>query len=337
MQQLKLLPKLSKNSIKELKKGKNLLAFSGGVDSTALFFILNVNKIEFDMAMVDYGIREQSKKECEYASTLAKRYDKKLYLKKADLGLSNFEHNARVFRYDFFKEIIKNDGYTHLITAHQLNDKLEWFLMQFAKGAGLVELLGFDEIRKREGYTLIRPLIETSKDELLDFLQTNDIDYFVDESNFDTKYKRNYFRKNFTNDFLKEYKKGIINSFRYLDIDKNLLAESQIHKKIKKLYIIKDSFNDITNLRAIDKIFKELGYLLSKKQKDEIIQKRDVVISDHFAVAFSNGFIYISPFLKVTMDKKFKEKCRIQKIPPKIRGYIYNELKAKSIELGAFI
>ncbi len=329
MQQLKHLPKLSSNSIKELKSSKNLLAFSGGVDSTALFFILKEKKIDFDMAMVDYGLRAQSKKECKYASLLAKKYDKKLYLKKADLKLSNFEHNARVFRYDFFKEIIKKYNYTHLITAHQLNDKLEWFLMQFTKGAGLVELLGFDEIRKREDYTLVRPLVEISKDELLQFLQVNNIKYFVDESNFDTKYKRNYFRKIFTDTLSKEYKKGIIRSFKYLEIDKNLLDTSTIYKKIKKLYILKDSLNDITNQRAIDKVFKELGYLLSKKQKDEIIQKKDVVISDRFAVAFSNGFIYISPFLKVIMDKKFKEKCRVQKIPPKIRGYIYKELSGK--------
>lgn len=337
MQQLKKLPELSTNSIKELKKGKNLLAFSGGVDSTALFFILNANNINFDMATVDYGIREQSVKECEYARALAKRFDKKLYLKKADLGLSNFEHNARIFRYDFFKEIIKNNGYTHLITAHQLNDKLEWFLMQFTKGAGLVELLGFDEIRKREGYTLVRPLVETSKDKLIEFLQTNKINYFNDESNFDTKYKRNYFRKNFSNDFLKEYKKGIVSSFRYLDGDKNLLPKVKIYKKIEKLYILKDSFNDIVNLRAIDKVFKELGYLLSKKQKDEIIQKRDIVISNRFAVVFANDFIYISPFLKVTMDKKFKEKCRVQKVPPKIRRYIYKELSGKCEELRVFV
>ena len=325
MQQLKLLPELSKNSLKELRKGKNLLAFSGGVDSSALFFILNTNKIEFDMAMVDYGIREQSTKECEYATALAKRYDKKLYLKKADLGLSNFEHNARVFRYDFFKEVIKDNGYTHLITAHQLNDKLEWFLMQFTKGAGLIELLGFDEIRKREGYTLVRPLIETSKDELIEFLQTNKITYFIDESNFDTKYKRNYFRKNFSNDFLKEYKKGIVSSFRYLDGDKNLLPKVKFYKKIEKLYILKDGFNDIVNLRAIDKVFKELGYLLSKKQKDEIIQKKDIVISSRYAVVFANNFIYVAPYIRPKMQKSFKEACRLKKIPPKIRGYILQE------------
>ena len=337
MQRLKLLPKLSDNSVKELKEGKNLLAFSAGVDSTALFFILKEYGVEFDMATVDYGLREQSAKECEYALFLAKRYDKKLYFKKADLKLSNFEHSARVFRYDFFKEIIKEHNYTHLITAHQLNDKLEWFLMQFTKGAGLIELLGFDEIRKRDNYTLVRPLIEISKDELLKFLQANNIKYFIDESNFDIKYKRNYFRKNFTNTLLKEYKKGIISSFKYLENDKNLLDTSKIYKKIKKLYILKDSLNDITNQRAIDKTFKELGYLLSKKQKDEIIQKRDVVISGRFAVAFSNGLIYISPFLKTKMDKKFKEKCRIQKIPPKIRGYIYKELSAKCEVLRVFM
>ena len=325
MQQLKLLPELSKNSLSELKKGKNLLAFSGGVDSTALFFILNANKIKFDMAMVDYGIREQSVKECEYAVTLAKRFDKKLYLKKADLKLSNFEHNARVFRYGFFKEIIKSSGYTHLITAHQLNDKLEWFLMQFTKGAGLVELLGFDEIRKRENYTLVRPLIEISKDELIKFLQANKINYFIDESNFDTKYKRNYFRKNFSNDLLKEYKKGIINSFKYLETDKRLIYKNSIYKKINNLYIIEENPNDILNIRVIDKVFKEFGYLLSKKQKDEIIQKKDVVISSRFAVVFANKFIYIAPYLQPKMQKSFKETCRLKKIPPKIRGYILQD------------
>lgn len=323
MQPLKNLPDISKESLEELKKGKNLLAFSGGVDSSALFFILLSYKIEFDMIMVDYQLREQSKQEEKYAKELAKRYKKKLYHKKAKLPQNNFEHNARVFRYDFFKEIIKKEHYTHLITAHQLNDKLEWFLMQFTKGAGLVELLGFDEIRERKDYTLIRPLINISRDEILNFLNYNDIAYFIDETNIDTRYRRNYFRKNFSNTLLREYKSGILKSFQYLQTDKNQLFTMKIYKNFKELYIVEDMKNDIKNIRSIDNVLKELGYLLSKKQKDEIIEKKDVVISDRFAIVFKNGFIYISPYIQITMDKKFKEKCRVKKIPPKIRGYIY--------------
>jgi len=324
LQQLKHLPKISDISLNELKKGKNLLAFSGGVDSTALFFILQAYGVDFDIAMVDYGLREQSKKEVEYAKTLCEKFKKQLHLKNANLGLKNFEHSARVFRYDFFKEIINKLGYTHLITAHQLNDKLEWFLMQFTKGAGLVELLGFDEIRVRENYTLIRPLIEISKEELLNFLDKNGIKYFIDESNFDTKYKRNHFRKNFANPLLKEYKNGIIKSFEYLQIDKNELFKIDIYKKIEQLYILKDTKNDTKNIRAIDAILKEMGYVLSKKQKDEVVSKKDVVISDRFAIVFAGDFIYISPYLITKMPKQFKEKCRIKKIPPKIRAYLYN-------------
>lgn len=57
--------------IKELKEGKNLLAFSHGTDSTALFYILLKLGIDFDMAMVDYGIREESKTEVAASLKLA--------------------------------------------------------------------------------------------------------------------------------------------------------------------------------------------------------------------------------------------------------------------------
>ena len=51
-----------KKEIKSLlKTKKNLLAFSAGIDSSALFFILLENGIEFDVAIVDYGIRKSSK------------------------------------------------------------------------------------------------------------------------------------------------------------------------------------------------------------------------------------------------------------------------------------
>ncbi|NLN13488.1 MAG: tRNA lysidine(34) synthetase TilS, partial [Arcobacter skirrowii] len=42
----------------EIKSSKNLLAFSAGVDSTALFFLLLNSNIPFDIAIVDYNIRE---------------------------------------------------------------------------------------------------------------------------------------------------------------------------------------------------------------------------------------------------------------------------------------
>ena len=54
-----------------IKNSKNLLAFSGGVDSSALFFLLLNHKIDFDIAIVNYNTRDQSKDEIAYALNLA--------------------------------------------------------------------------------------------------------------------------------------------------------------------------------------------------------------------------------------------------------------------------
>ncbi len=168
----------------EIKNTKNLLAFSAGVDSTALFFFLLENHISFDISIVNYNLRPQSKDEVDYAKQLAKEYNKKIFLKEVSFETepSNFEKKARDIRYDFFDEIIKKKSYETLITAHQLNDKLEWFLMQLTKGAGLFELIGFEKCILKNEILFYKPLLEVSKEELKNYLDKNSIKYFIDNS-----------------------------------------------------------------------------------------------------------------------------------------------------------
>ena len=312
-------------SLEKLKKRKNLLAFSAGVDSTALFFLLLENKIEFDIAIVDYQKRESSKDEVAYAKELAQKYKKVCFTKEVVLDDTNFEHHARGERYDFFEKLIEKHGYENLLTAHQLNDRIEWFLMQFTKGAGAVELLGFEEFEKRDNYNLIRPLIEVSKKELLDYLNEKKIKYFQDESNFDDKYKRNRFRKEFSDKLLEDHQAGIKKSFEYLSHDKNRLFKLDIITSKKELYILKKSNDDVENLRAIDKIIKRLGIIISSKDREEILRQKDMVVAHKIAVVLTEDRIFIAPFVEAVMDKEFKEKCRVLKIPPKIRGYLCSE------------
>lgn len=175
-----------------------------------LFFILLENNIPFDIAIVNYNVREQSKDEVKYAKDLAKKYDKQIFVKNLELKeLSNFEKKARDIRYNFFEEIIQKNSYEALITAHQLNDKLEWFLMQLSQGAGLIELIGLNKISQKNNYTIYRPLLDYTKKDLQAYLDNENIKYFIDESNFDEKYRRNYFRKNFSNSFLEKFQDGV--------------------------------------------------------------------------------------------------------------------------------
>jgi len=301
---------------------KNLLAFSAGIDSSALFFLLLEKNIPFDIIIVDYQQRDQSKDEIKYAKDLALKYNKICYTTK--YTNTNFsEKDARDFRYNYFKQIIHKHSYTTLFTAHQLNDLLEWFLMQLSKGAGLNELIGLQKESKKDKYILSRPLLDISKDELEKYLNKNNYKYFIDETNTNPKYKRNYFRDKFSNQFLSEYKNGIKKSFAYLN--KDIESLNSIYKEFQydELYIAKfDKYDENIIIRFIDKTIKKMGLLISKNTRDEILRQKEIIISDKISISISNNIIYIAPFIKITMDKKFKEKCRLLKIPKNIRSYI---------------
>ncbi|MFW2555581.1 tRNA lysidine(34) synthetase TilS [Aliarcobacter butzleri] len=308
-----------------IKESKNLLAFSAGVDSSALFFLLLKQNIPFDIAIVNYNVRVQSKDEVSYAKELALKYNKQIYIKDIKLeSTSNFEKMARDIRYKFFEEIIDENSYEILITAHQLNDKLEWFLMQFTKGAGLVELIGFNEFEQKENYKVYKPLLEITKEELENFLKQENIKYFIDNSNFDQKYKRNYFRHNFSDKLLCEYTNGIKKSFKYLQDDINSLnIEIKPIKNFNELEIYKNQKDNNLNIRIIDNSLKKRGFLLSSAQRKEILKQKEITISHKINITLNEDFIWICPKIEINIDKKFKEFYRINKIPKNIRNYIY--------------
>ena len=310
-----------------IRNQKNLLAFSAGVDSTALFFLLLKQNIPFDIAIVDYNLRVQSKEEISYAKELALKYNKKIFVKDIKLESdSNFEKTARDIRYKFFEKIISENSYENLITAHQLNDKLEWFMMQLSKGAGLVELIGFNEFEQKENYKIYKPLLNITKDELEIYLKENNHKYFIDNSNFDEKYKRNYFRHNFSNKFLEEFSNGVKKSFEYLQNDlSSLNIQSNPIKKIEELEIFLNQKDDNLNIRTIDLNLKKRGILLSNAQRNEILKQKEITISKKINISILEDYIWIAPNCNETMDKKFKESYRTNKIPKNIRAYIFSK------------
>ena len=314
---------ISQNVLDRLSAGANLLAFSHGIDSTALFYILEEAGIKFDLAIVDHNAREQSKFEVESAKELASKFGKKIYIKSVNLGKSNFEKNAREARYEFFGEICQKYGYENLILAHQFDDKFEWFLMQLSKGAGLKELFGMSELERREHFWLVRPLLNLRKKELQNYLDERGLRYFVDETNLDGKLKRSFVRLNFSEPFLDEYFSGVKRSFEFLEADRQILLPN-ITKIDDEIFIIK---NDSNVVRGIDMAAKELNVLLSKAQKDELsinlAKQTSVVLSGKIAVGYANEFVLVTPFCKAVMPKIFKEKARILKLPAINRGYLF--------------
>lgn len=303
-------------AFKLLKNSKNLLAFSHGVDSTALFYLLLEKDIDFDLAFVNYNTRLNSKREENAAKTLAKTYKKKLFIKQVFKLEGNFEKAARDARYEFFNELMLEQGYENLVLAHQLNDRFEWLLMQFAKGAGLLELYGMDAVVYKKGYKIIRPLLDVSKDALLLYLHKNSFEFFEDESNESKKYLRNKIRLEFAADFVKQNSSGVRRSFELLGLAKDKLYQERVYEYEGIFICPKDS-------SLVARAAKELGFLLSFFQRQEAMSK-DVVLSHALGVVHFKEKILLFKYEACKgMSKDFKERSRKAGLPAKIRGYFY--------------
>ena len=327
--------------LEDLKRGKNLLAFSGGVDSSALYFLLKSYGISFDVAIVDYGIRRQSSLEVSYAKNLCFLDGRKCFVKSATKIQGNFESNARALRYEFFESLIKAQGYTHLILAHQLNDALEWFLMQFCKGTSLEKMQMLPKVQRsiwdstkqqKRDYWLVRPLWKTNRRQILHYLSANQIFYFEDFSNFDTRFKRNYFRKNFADKLILEFASGIAFS---LDLLRESVRESHKSEVVSieslgKFCVLKmESLNALNVLEEVDFVCKSCGVLLSRAQKLELkellkAEQFSQVFKHKIAIEKTKEWLFICPYLpRVAIPKKVRELYRTFGIPPKFRIFLF--------------
>ncbi|MDD3833829.1 MAG: tRNA lysidine(34) synthetase TilS, partial [Sulfurimonas sp.] len=302
---------------------KNLLAFSGGVDSSALFFLLLGENIEFDIAIVNYKQRAQSELEVSYAKELALKHNLLCHIFVSPSIESNFEAKAREIRYNFFETLIKKYSYENLLTAHHLGDRFEWMLIQFCKGAGCAEMAGMQRVQKRDGYTLVRPLLHLDKSELYIYLKKNDIKYFEDATNRDEEIKRNSFRHRHTNVLLDKHLSGIKKSFEYIDADREILIPEVEIAHINELTYFKSTKNIRSDIFIIDKILKTKSYMLSFSERELLHKQSSLVVGREFLVSFSKGFVFILPYLDAPMTKEFKEECRVLKIEPKMRPYLY--------------
>lgn len=345
-----------------LRGAKNLLAFSGGVDSSCLFFLLLREKIDFDLAIVHYGVRKSAKDELKYAKKLAKKYGKKIFVCESPKITRNFESEARRVRYAFFERVILAHNYENLILAHQLNDRFEWLLMQLTKGCGLNSLLGFNSIEEvdfrflegesqeklcsrhcegakqpkqsnyRQNYRVVRPMSAISRTEILAFLKKQKITFFVDKSNKKQNFKRNYFRAHFGNKLIKNFKSGILKSFEFLSADFGALYGESRVLKIEHIFLIKQKSceNNLQILANIDSVAKNLGYVISTNQRNEIVKSDfSCVVADKIIIDSNKSIIFVvaKDLSKAQKhDKKFRDKLRLAQIPPKIRPFVSESL-----------
>ena len=211
------------------KGDKVIIAFSGGCDSIFLLEMFLKIKEEYslkiELAYLNHNLRTDSKEEEHFVKKIAK--EKALFLHKKSLNISviakdkrkSIEEIAREERYNFFEEISKNVEKVAL--AHHIDDNIETFLFRLIRGTSLKGLKSIPSLREK----FIRPLLKHFyKEEILNYLEENKIEYFKDYTNSLNIYTRNKIRNELI-PLLEQYNPKIKRNLRDLIEEANSFPE----------------------------------------------------------------------------------------------------------------
>ena len=172
---------------------------------------------------------------------------------------------------------------------------------------------------------ILRPILHVNSDEILSYLHNNRITYFIDESNENTHFKRNYFREHYANPLMREHSKAIAQSFTFLQEDLELIYQPHTILHVNRLYYFHIHSHRRSVIIDIDKILKECGYLLHQHEKNLLKTTNTLVIGRRFIVTIGESLCFVAPYVTPAMSKEFKEQCRLLKIEPKLRGYLFSD------------
>jgi len=184
-----------------------LIGVSGGADSVALLHaMLNIKhqasniKHQLSVAHLNHGIRPEAADDAHFVETLCNNLNIPFYTATVDvpaLAASNgisLEMAARDARYKFFAEISLQCGADAVATAHNRDDQAETLLLKLCRGAGSTGLNGISPSTTIQDFRVIRPMLDVSRDEVEDFLKSQNLTWREDATNTDIKIKRNFIR-----------------------------------------------------------------------------------------------------------------------------------------------
>lgn len=288
-----------------------VVGVSGGPDSmTLLHLFVRVKKV-LDLKVVCAHVHHNVRKESDDEKIFVENYCANNnvifeYMKIEDYGDDNFHNEARSKRYYYFGEIIKKYNSKYLFTAHHADDLMETILMRIARGSTLRGYSGFSKVVKIDNYTLIRPLINVTKDEIYAYLKANDLKYVTDKSNFKDVYTRNRFRSHVI-PFFKSEDKNVHKKFYKFSttlLEYNDYIDSEMKKVLYKVYpqnVLKiEEFNRLPHLIQMKIIY----YILENTYQDDLmlITDRHAELIYELIESNKNSYIHLPNNIKAVKE-----------------------------------
>lgn len=199
-----------------------VVAVSGGPDSLALLDLLYQIKEQYRFrllaAHLDHQLRLDSFKEEKVISAYCQNKSIELINEKWPKCLQpivGVEAAARKYRYDFLVKIMRNYQGDYLLTAHHMDDLLENILLKFIRSGNPSEMNSLKAVSKMQGMTLLRPLLNIQKADLLKYDKRNHIPYVIDQTNNEDDTLRNKLRHHVIPLLKKENKQIGQNALRF--------------------------------------------------------------------------------------------------------------------------
>ena len=203
-----------------------------------LHYLINNYKDKIIVAHINHNVRKQSNTEELFLSNYCKDNNITFEcMKITEYKENNFENEARKKRYKFYKEILTKYNSTYLFLAHHADDLMETIIMKITRGSNINGYAGIKKISYQDNYYIVRPFLDYTKQDILEYIKKYNITYYDDYTNNDITYTRNRIRHN------------IIPLLKKEDIN--------IHKKFIKYSNTLNEYNDYINYE-IDNIIKEI-------------------------------------------------------------------------------
>lgn len=208
-----------------VKAGQKLLvAVSGGPDSVCLLYTLYQLQKELDIklhiAHLNHQLRgEESAADARYVEEVARKLNLPYTLEKADIAAYragnrlSLEEAAREVRYDFLARVAQAIGTDRVAVGHTLDDQVETVLLHIIRGTGTQGLRGLQPLHQMQfagnRLTIIRPLLETSREETEELCSRLQLTPCSDTSNLSLSFLRNRVRRELLPLLRQNYNPGI--------------------------------------------------------------------------------------------------------------------------------
>jgi tRNA(Ile)-lysidine synthase len=298
---------LSTNLLDELStENRIFVAFSGGLDSTALLFLCNKalkqKKISNLKAIhINHNLSKNSddwQQHCE-SFCRSNNIEFESFVVEVPNLRSSIESQARQARYKIFESLL--DENDQILLAHHRDDVFETILLRLFRGTGVDGLSGMNDKRSLGKGEIVRPFLNLPKSDLRIFIDENDLPYVEDDTNSKNDFDRNFLRNEIVPSLEKRWNK--------LSERVTLTSLTAKKKKLSLDFMLEKNFKKEISTGIIERAnFIEMPSFLIEELIRLILRKKGVALPSQKVLSeIMNVFFHNKPTNKSYVEWSRKD------------------------------